>query len=697
MTSYRQALGSTILIKGCQCALLLLVVMCSLALGSEELDEPWRRLITVRDYAGAIKILRDSAKSTSRTEDLVEIYHSIGDIHFKFTHKYNEALKAYQRVVSLTKEAKSPLTMDYIALSRMSIAAIYQRVGRNEDAMKVYRNMASDYSGTPYAAVAVRNIKGIQDAITEIKLQKQIIKKYPGTELAAEAQFEIAKLYLSVQNMDNPQKAVQEYTRLVDQYPNSRMAAEAQLKIGEVYWELKKPEESIAAYQKLVGEHLSANRLEAEALFRIGRIYYNELLHDYPKALDTFSRFLKDHPTYWKFPAGFYWQGMCYEKVGNYEDAAGAFEMFVQLYPDEKPGWLADIEQFGRKNVKQRVQSRIEELKKMAPEAKWNTAERLRSQEEYHQALNAYRELITRYPGSQYAGKARTRTDEVKNLAEIQICRATIERKDNEEPASQYRIAEIYETRIGNQPRALKEYEKVARNYSDSHWAADALYRMGLIYSGLESSDLPAKERKETKGRISPDYKKAVETFRQLIRKYPKTNTAAKAYYQMGGIYRTDLGDYKRALESYSKVAEDYPKRNFYVGGGYKNSLADEAQFKIGKIYYENLQNYDLALEVFTKFLKDYPDSCRKAAAYSFIAAIHEQQKNSEAAAEYMEQIIDIIVESDVQSAFFARDALYDGSRSQESGLSGFDRPRDIIKQLRRRISQLRARVAKSD
>lgn len=670
--------------KGFQSALLFFLIVCSLALGLEDLDEPWRRLIKTRDYAGAIKILRDSVKSVSSAEDKAEFYYSIGDIHYKYTHDYNKALNAYQQVVGLSKKAKSPPDLGpYMPLSKMMIAAIYQRTNRHQDAVAMYRKVEADYSGTAYALAAIRNIKGIQDALKEIQSQREIIKKHPN--FAAEAQFEIAELYLSVHNLNSPKQAIQEYTVLVDQYPHSRRAEEAQLKIGEVYWGLNKPEEAISAYQKLVRKQSSANRLEAEALFRIGRIYYSELLQDYQKALDTFTLFLKDHPTYWKFPAGVYWQGACYEKLGDYEGAVSAFEMFVQFYPDARPGWLADIEQFGRKNVKQRIQSRIEELRKQAPEAKWGEAERLRSQGEYRKALNVYRELVSRYPTNKYAKMARPRVNEVKYLAEIQICQDVIKRKGAEAPASQYRIAEIYELRMRDYPRALKEYEKVARNYSKSHWAADALYKVGLIYSGSDS----AKER------AKPDYNKAINKFNQLIRKYPKTNTAAKAYYQIGEIYRTNLSDYKRALKAYGKVADDdlYPRQNFYVGNGFKNSLSDESQFKIGMIYYKNLKDYDMALKTFTEFLNDYPDSCRKAAAHSFIAALNEKRNNSETAAEHLEQIIDIIVDSDVQSRFFVQDALYDGSKNQEAGLNSLN----IIKQLRRRVSQLRTRVARSN
>jgi hypothetical protein len=68
------------------------------------------------------------------------------------------------------------------------------------------------------------------------------------------------------------------------------------------------------------------------------------------------------------------------------------------------------------------------------------------------------------------------------------------------------------------------------------------------------------------------------------------------------------------------------------------------------------------------------------------------------------ERIIDIIVGSDVQNSFFIRDALlspfgyakprlphpkpYEG-KSVESGLSGFELQRDIIRQIRQKISKL--------
>ena len=669
------------------------LLTCSLALRPEDLGEPWSeiaRLMNARNYVGAVDKLHSYAKSSSRVEHLAEIYYRVGFIHHEYTHDYDQALDAYGKVVSLSKKAKSFSDLEpYLALSRMSIAGIYRRVGRYDDAIEEYKEVAANYPGLGYAEIAMRNVKGVQNSLEEIQLQQSIIDRYSDTEFAAEAQFEIAELYLSVQNLDNPQRAIREYTKVVDQYPNSRRAAEAQLKIGNAYrMLLNKPEEAISAYREVAEGQSSVSRLGAEALFQIGRLYYNEL-HDYQKALDAFTRVSRDYPTYWKFPAAVYWEGMCYEQLRDYENGVKAFEIFVQVYPDEEPGWLADIGRLGETKVKADIESKIEELKNLAPEERLREAERLQSLGKYHEALIVYQELMSKYPDSEYSRKARIQAGGVENLAEIQICLDIIKRKEAGAPAAQYRIAEIYEIEMQDYPIAVKEYEKVVSSYSDTYWATDALYRMGLIYSGSSSSDLySAGEDKKTKRSLKPDYDRAIENCRRLIREYPNTYAAAKAYHQLGEIYRTHLKDYDRALEAYKKVVSDYPRRDLYMGEGYRDSLTDESQFKIGKIYYENLKNYDMALKTFTEFLSNYPNSCRKAAAYFFIAAIQENKKDREAAANSLERIIDIMFDSSVQSSFFIRDAFYEAKR-QESGVRGFDLQRDIIKQLRRKVSQL--------
>jgi len=237
-------------------------------------------------------------------------------------------------------------------------------------------------------------------------------------------------------------------------------------------------------------------------------------------------------------------------------------------------------------------------------------------------------------------------------------------------------------------PRAIKEYEAVYADYPRTYWAGEALFKMGVIYSGYVPSK--GKIDKNVRKLLKPDYNKAIEKYNQLIREYPETYRSAEAHYLIGEIYRIHLNNYDKALEEYKKVLNNYPRKTFHEREGYKDSLADQAQFKIGRVYYENLKNNKIALDTFTKFLNDYPDSCRKAAAYSFILAIQEDQKDYESATKSTEKIIDIIVDSNVQSLYYVRDSVL-GVRQLELGATGSDLQRDIIKQLRQKVTQLQS------
>jgi len=662
------------------------IIPLCLGLKPEELGQPWAdvaRLKEAREYAAAIKKLQSYAAS-SREESLPEIYYQIGNIYHEYMQDYDKALEAYFKVLELGKKPKPVSELEpYLGLSQMSIADIYRRIGRYDDAIRIYNEVANDYPNTGYVSVAMRDIKGIQDALASIEKHQQIINNYPETEFAAESQFEIAELYASSQGLNNPLKGIQEYNRLIEKYSYSPRVAEAHLKIGNIYRNiLHDPAKAIIAYQKLLNGPHASSKISSEALFRIGRIYYSDL-RKYEKALEIFNKLLMEYTSYWKFPAVIYWKGMCYEQKMDYENAIESYEMFIQVYPEDELSLLADIGRLGERNVKNRIISKIQELKKLAPEYLWNQSEQLRAKGKYHEALMIYYNLISKYPNSDYSKKAKIQLDKLRKMAEIQICSEIVKNGRIESPSAHYRIAEIYETEIQNYSRAISEYEKVAAKYPKTNWAANALYKAGLLYSGVDSSNNNISKRNE-----KPNYNKALEKYNQLITQYPNTYISAEAYYQMGEIHRTQLRDYIRALDAYGKVLSNYPIRTLYVGDGYKDSIADEAQFKIGKIYYENLKDYDLALRSFNKFLKEFPDSCRIAAAYSFIASIHEKQKANKAAVDSLEQAINIIDKSDIQTVFFIRET----SMISESLVNSFNSNNmqvDVIREIRQRISQI--------
>ncbi|MEK7399877.1 MAG: tetratricopeptide repeat protein, partial [Candidatus Poribacteria bacterium] len=550
----------------------------------------------------------------------------------------------------------------------------------------------NQYPGTRYPKIAESDVKGVSDAIKEIEIYNKIIASQPESDISAKIQFEIAELYLSPQNLNNPAQAIEEYTKVVEKYPNNPKSIEAQLKIADIFrYVLHLPGEAISAYQKVLDRHYITDRMSAEAMFQIGMIYYNDM-QQYSKASEIFTRFLRDYPIYWKFPAGVYWQAMCYEQLKDYDSAIESLELFVQLFAEGESKILADIGRLGEKDLEGVINKKIEELRKLAPKAKWERAEILNASGNYRAALNIYREIMAKYPDSDYAKNAYSKVKNMEILTELQMCQEIAKSKSEDSPQAQYKTAEIFESTLQDYPRALKEYEIVVTEYPGSYWAGEALFRMGVIYSGYVPSRSSKYDRTIRKI-VQPDYAKAIEKYTQLIRKYPNVYRSAEAHYQMGEIYRMNLADYEKALVEYDKVIKNYPKIAFQEREGYKDSLADQAYFKIGKMYYENIKDKNKAFDVFNRFMDESPDSCRKASVYSFISAIQEDRKDYDSAIATIEKIIDMVVDGSVQSLYFVRDSIY-GTRIMDSETTRSDMQREIIKQLRQKVTQLQQKIA---
>lgn len=95
------------------------------------------------------------------------------------------------------------------------------------------------------------------DYLFSIDQYKEIIKEYPGTEWADDAQFEIAHAYYSIGNYE---RAIGEYRKTVEEYPRSDTAPLVLYLMGRIYEEkLRDPEGARAAYMELTRRYPGTN------------------------------------------------------------------------------------------------------------------------------------------------------------------------------------------------------------------------------------------------------------------------------------------------------------------------------------------------------------------------------------------------------------------------------------------------------
>ena len=131
------------------------------------------------------------------------------------------------------------------------------------------------------------------------------------------------------------------------------------------------------------------------------------------------------------------------------------------------------------------------------------------------------------------------------------------------------------------------------------------------------------------------NYKEAVNIYSQLIRAYPKSPDAPKAYFNLGMVYFGNLNDQKKAEQVWEKLVRKYPgfdlEKEFFAYAQETqdqkdpqlaikvfeeiqkyfpaSSNRDKAAFMIGFVYSEQLKDYPKAKEAFEKFIKEYPQS----------------------------------------------------------------------------------------
>ncbi len=212
-------------------------------------------------------------------------------------------------------------------------------------------------------------------------------------------------------------------------------------------------------------------------------------------------------------------------------------------------------------------------------------------------------------------------------------------------PEAQFRMAECLE-KGGDFLKADKAYDKMIQKYPASSFFEQALERklaIGNLYLAGEPQRLLGFP-------FGPSMKIAVEIYESIIRAAPYGRLAPIAEFQLG-LARTNEKNYSQAIAAFSRILDKYPT----------SELAADAQYQIGYTWYVSAlataydQNSgEKATEAFEDYIVRYPLGDKVAAARehltllkkratlgSFnIAAFYEKAKNYKAAFIYYSDVI---------------------------------------------------------
>jgi TolA-binding protein len=164
--------------------------------------------------------------------------------------EYTEALEWFLKYTQNESNTKVISYSD--ALNRIGDCYF---IGRDfTNAEKYYQKAAIASPNTAdYAIFQGAYVSGLQKKYEEkIAKLEDLIGKYPKSEYADDALYEIGRSYLTMQN---DAKAIETYNRLLKAYPSSDLARKSALEIAMIHFNRNNFEQAISAYKNVIAKY----------------------------------------------------------------------------------------------------------------------------------------------------------------------------------------------------------------------------------------------------------------------------------------------------------------------------------------------------------------------------------------------------------------------------------------------------------
>ncbi len=605
-------------------------------------------LIQSGQYTSAERLLLTLKNRTEAAEQLTDINHRLGELHYQYTHQYDRALIAFEDIIRLSTLG------DDRYLAQIKRGDVFCRLGQHPKAIQAFQELAENVPSDHFAyQTGQLRIRTIQDALIRQKQYQSLIDQSAESRIdKAEAKFRIAELYR--QPLNQPQQAVNYYQQIVTEYPQTPFAPESLWRLGHIYNRiLHRPSAAVRAYQQVERQYTTC-AFAADAIYQMARIHCQQ--KQFKLAHTNFEKIIHHYPSFWKIYAVFYWLGVACEgsseiahqktQTADYRSAIKAYKTFLNLYlPNLDPAHFGEIAKYklDRVELVAQIQRKISQLESDLPANEWAQFKRSVSQKNYPLALEIGRDLVTNFPDSFYAQKAKADLSEVRHQAAIQRLLEVTPC-----PSALLQIGAIYDRDLQDVERALEVYTQLVATFPDSNWVAEALHRIGSIYL-FEYKNIS----------------QAIQIYDSLTRQHCHSPQAMQASFQLGEIYR-HLQQFDMALSAY-RLTVTHLEQEQYLGGGFKDSFADQAQFRIASIFYQQ-GNFQAALVSFQDFLLNRSESPRLAAAYAYIGLIYQQSGQKQKAFTAFQKSIDAIqTHGRIQAIMVVQELESSGTISGES------------------------------
>lgn len=404
------------------------------------------------DFRSAELVYRAEAcilLSPERKQQLADIYLGYAAAYFRPPKPDDKpdcqlALEFYQKALEVAPQSEKRAEVE------LRVAECHQRLGKTDEAAKLYARFSEEHSKSPLDVEARYQLGACYLAKGERKEARRVwqdlLAAYPNSpsERVAEAQFNLAKTWGSLKpnTAEDLSLGVAALEAFLDRFPAHKRAGEAYLDMAQSYSFRQRND----AAARVLTRFLKAERYQSykevpAARWLLGKAYQVE--KKYAEALAAWREYLAKHPSDQRWSEvqqevvnTEYLMGLEKFEAKQYDEAVRLWSDFLARYPLDNRG-AEILVQFGWMNHHQK---------------KWEAA------------IADWRRVVSKYPNTEPAAEA------------------------------QWLIAETLEQQLGQFDKAIDEYRKIGVGPRAME-AAQAILRLEGTNTGRSNWPSPARSR----------------------------------------------------------------------------------------------------------------------------------------------------------------------------------------------------------
>jgi len=274
---------------------------------------------------------------------------------------YSQALGFFEKVVKDPKINAGTLEQDAYVRS----ADCYYMNRNFKQALAMYDKVISySWAAGDYATFQKAMITGVSNEKEKINLLATISRRYPQSNLSADANMEVANTYIAAEqfreaipylknvisdplsslkpkaylkmgianyNLNNDNEALKQYTTVLQQFPNSPEADAALENARIIYVEQGKTSDYVA-FARSMGKEITSNQ-EDELMYQQAEVQFNN--GNFPVAAKKFEEYLTRFPDGKFALEALYYKSEIYNNAKDYAKAAEGYEKLADLVPNK--------------------------------------------------------------------------------------------------------------------------------------------------------------------------------------------------------------------------------------------------------------------------------------------------------------------------------------------------------------------------